>query len=164
MLKSKMSPYLSDGSRLSDVIAAIQAMGSYKFYWLNFATWSDRISGDETRADYWQRVFEEHPEFFRLDSARNGAALVWRRQYPKRFHVDLERRLTVEEYKKLSEEEKKRVSRDALSASDIKALIDTAVDLHSRALDQHKERRWWLPILTAVGALLGAILGAWLKK
>ena len=160
---TSLSPYLADNRRLADVIAAIQAMGTYKFYWQDFAGWAERISGDAAQADYWRRIFEDHPEFFRLDGDRQGAALVWRRQYPKRYHVDEERRLTVEEFLSLGEAEMERVSREPLSASDIRSLIDTAVGLHSRALDQQKERRWWLPLATAAAALLGGVIGAWLK-
>lgn len=158
-----LSPYLSDSRRLADVIAAIQVMGAYKFYWQDFAGWAERISGDAAQAGYWRGIFEDHPEFFRLDGERQGAALVWRRQYPKRFDVDEERRLTLDEMLELGEAELERISREPLSAADIRSLIDTAVDLHSRALDQQKERRWWLPLVTAVAALLGAVLGAWLK-
>jgi len=160
---TSLSPYLSDTRRLADVIAAIQVMGTYKFYWQDFAGWAERISGDATQGAYWRHIFEDHPEFFRLDGERQGAALVWRRQYPKRFHVDEERRLSTAEMLELGEVELERVSREPLSAGDIRTLIDTAVDLHSRALDQQKEKRWWLPLVTAVAALLGAVLGAWLK-
>ena len=160
---TSLSPYLADTRRLADVIAAIQVMGTYKFYWQDFAGWAERICGDAQQAAYWRRIFEDHPEFFRLDGERQGAALVWRRQYPKRFHVDEERRLTVAECLALGEAEMERVSREPLSADDIRTLIDTAVGLHSRALDQQKERRWWLPLATAVAALLGAVLGAWLR-
>ena len=160
---NSLSPYLADTRRLADVIAAIQVMGTYKFYWQDFAGWAERISGDAGQAAYWRNIFEDHPEFFRLDGDRLGAALVWRRQYPKRFHVDEERRLTAAEVLQLGEAEMERVSREPLSANDIRALIDTAVGLHSRALDQQKERRWWLPLLTALAALLGAVLGVWLR-
>ena len=160
---TSLSPYLADTRRLADVIAAIQVMGTYKFYWQDFAGWAERISGDAGQAAYWRGIFEDHPEFFRLDGERQGAALVWRRQYPRRFHVDEERRLTVAECMALGEAGMERVSREPLSADDIRSLIDTAVGLHSRALDQQKERRWWLPLATAVAALLGAVLGAWLK-
>ena len=42
-----LSPYLRDPNRLGDVIAAIQAMSTYKFYKLSFAGWADRMSADE---------------------------------------------------------------------------------------------------------------------
>ncbi|MDA2934785.1 hypothetical protein MYX82_10650 [Acidobacteria bacterium AH-259-D05] len=48
------SPYLNDPKRLADVIAAIQAAATYKFYKLDFGGWADRISGDESEADHWR--------------------------------------------------------------------------------------------------------------
>ena len=157
------SPYLSNEGRLADVVAAIQAMGTYKFYKLDFEVWADRITANPKQAYYWKNVFEQHPEFFRLDSERKKASLVWRRQYPKRYHVDLEKRLSTDEVDKLSEDQKKRVSRDPLNAEDIKALVDTAINLHSRALESERERKWWIPLVSGVGALVGAILGAFLR-
>ena len=157
------SPYLADSGRLADVIAAIQAMGTYKFYKLPFEGWADRITANKNQALYWKNVFEQHPEFFRLDSAREKASLVWRRQYPKRFHVDLEKRLSVEEFKALTDDQKNRVSRDPLTPGDIKALVDTAINLHSRALESEHERKWWIPLASsAIGGLFGAILGVFL--
>lgn len=104
---SSKSPYLADSGRLADVIAAIQAMGTYKFYKLTFEGWAaDRITANKNQALYWKNVFEHHPEFFRLDGAGGKASLVWRRQYPKRFHVDLEKRLSVEEFKALPDDQK----------------------------------------------------------
>jgi hypothetical protein len=103
------SPYLANSGRLADVIAAIQAMGTYKFYKLSFEGWADRITANKNQAFYWKNVFEQHPEFFRLDSAREKASLVWRRQYPKRFHVDLEKHLSVEKFKALPDDQKGRV-------------------------------------------------------
>lgn len=78
------SPYLREHNRLGDVIAAIQAMATYKYYKLEHAEWADRLVADKTQADKWKTIFIEHPEFFRLDSAREKASLVWRRQFPKR--------------------------------------------------------------------------------
>lgn len=68
MERSTDSPYVWCANRLADVLAAIQAMGSYKYYKLPFDQRADRISGDSSAADRWRTVFEEHPEFFRLDS------------------------------------------------------------------------------------------------
>jgi hypothetical protein len=136
-------------------------MGSYKFYKLDFAAWADRISGDSTKAEYWRKVLEEHPEFFRLDTAKEKASLIWRRQYPKLFHVDQERKLTRQEFDDLPATEKARVSRVALAAGDIQSLMQAAIDLHSRAIEHQRERRWWIPLLaSATGGLIGALVGA----
>ena len=161
-MATEKSPYLCDG-RLADVIAAIQAMGTYKFYKLDFEGWADRITANKNQSQYWKNLFEQHPEFFRLDGERQRASLVWRRQYPKRFHVDLEKRLSLEEFKALPDDQKKRVSRDPLTPNDIKTLIDTAINLHSRAIESEHERRWWIPLASsAVGGLVGAGLGVFL--
>lgn len=155
----KESPYLKDPNRLGDVIAAIQAMAVYKFYKQSFEDWADRISADKGQAHKWEKVFIEHPEFFRLDGARQKASLVWRRQFPRRYDVDRERVFTVEEYSALSPAQSERVSRIPLSSGDIKALVDTAVNLHSRALEYQKDRRWWVALASAVGGLVGALVG-----
>lgn len=155
-----MSAYLNEPGRLGDVIAAIQAMATYKFYKLTFEDWADRISADKQRSDHWRRVFEEHPEFFRLDGERKRASLVWRRQYPRRYHVDEQRMLTIEELDSLPETiRSNRISRTPLAASDISTLVNTAINLHSRALEAKKETRWWLPLAATVGSLIGAIIG-----
>jgi len=161
--KSALSPYLTDSRRLGDVIAAIQAMATYKFYKLPFEGWADRIAADASSSEKWKRVFLEHPEFFRLDTKKEKASLVWRRQFPKRYDVDTEKVLTSTEYSALSTDEKLRVSRIPLSSSDIKALVDTAVNLHSRALEHQKDKRWWVALASAVGGLAGSLLGALFK-
>lgn len=43
------SPYITEAGRLSDVIAAIQATATYRFYKLDFEGWADRIKcGQDT--------------------------------------------------------------------------------------------------------------------
>jgi hypothetical protein len=157
--KTALSPYLRDANRLGDVIAAIQAMATYKFYKLPFAGWADRMSADESQTEKWKTVFVEHPEFFRLDSARAKASLVWRRQFPKRYDVDAERVLSSAEYNALNTAQQLRVSRVPLSSADIKALVDTAVNFHSRALEHQKDRRWWVALGVLPAALLAPFLG-----
>lgn len=160
------SPYLKDDARLGDVIAAIQAMSIYKFYKLDFAGWSDRISGDPEKCEHWKQVFVEHPEFFRLDAAREKASLVARRQHPKNYDVDARKQIETDEFRSMDASKKGRISRSPLSHGEMASLIQTAVELHSRAMDQAKDRRWWLPVLTAfigaasgiAGTLLGALL------
>lgn len=159
-MSSKKSPYVVTPDRLADVIAAIQAMGVYKFHLRRFDAWAQAISGDVSKGAHWKKVFEEHPEFFRLDTERERASLVWRRQLPKRFDVDSERQLSEAEFVSLPPQERKRVSRAPLSPSDIKTLVDTAINLHSRAVEIQREGRWWIPLVSsAIGGLVGAILG-----
>jgi hypothetical protein len=173
------SPYLSEPDRLADVIAAIQALGSYKFYKLTFARWSERISGSEDDAAHWERVFKDHPEFFRLDGDRAKASLVWRRQFPRRFDVDAGKIITAADDARDGDHDDieatranlravdERLSREPLSSDEIKILIDAAIDLHSRALEAKKESRWWFPlmvaVLAAVASFSGAVLAAFIK-
>ncbi len=86
-MHKKANPYLKE-HRLADVIAAITALGTYKFYKLDFKGWSRRISGTAKDPAHWQLVFKEHPEFFRVNSGDNKASLVWRRQFPRNYDVD----------------------------------------------------------------------------
>ncbi|MGF6858470.1 hypothetical protein [Paraburkholderia sp. CI3] len=155
-----LSPYLSDPNRLADVIAAIQVMATYGYYKLSFAEWADRISADLEQAERWRKVFLEHPEFFRLDSAREQASLVWRRQFRKRYDPRAGGEISGDEFYALDALRRSEISRLPLTASDIKMLIDTAVNLHSRALEHQKDKRWWIPLASAVGALIGSIVGA----
>ena len=153
------SPYLKPG-RLADVVAALQALSTYKFYKLTFEDWADRLSADKSQTDRWKQVFLEHSEFFRLDGNKEKVSLVWRRQFPKRFDVDTERSISIEEFEAYDLARKERVSRNPLSAGDIEVLLKTAVDLHARALEEKKESRWWVPLATAVlGAIVGLAIG-----
>ncbi len=154
------SPYLKDDNRLADVIAAIQAMGLYKFYKLDFNAWADRIVADPEQGEYWRTIFKEHPEFFRLNENRDRASLVWRRQHQRRYDVDARRELTHGEYLALDQERRVRISRSPLSADEIRSLIDTATNLHARALERKKDSRWWV---TGVIGLAGVIIGALLR-
>jgi hypothetical protein len=153
------SPYLKPG-RLADVIAALQATSTYKFYKLTFEEWADRLSADKTQTERWRLVFVEHPEFFRQDGDKVKVSLVWRRQFPKRYDVDTERVISAQEYNELTETQKLRISRVPLTATDLEVLVRTAVDLHSRALEEKKASRWWVPLATAVlGVLAGLAAG-----
>jgi hypothetical protein len=55
------SPYLADSGRLADVIAAIQALGTYKFYKLSFEGWADRITANKNQALYLKKRFRTAP-------------------------------------------------------------------------------------------------------
>ena len=155
------NPYLKPG-RLSDVIAAITALGTYRYYKLSFDTCAERIANRPDQAERWASILREHPEFFRVSDEGKRASLVWRRQHPKRFDVKRFVEISREEFDALPPEETKLISRRPLDASEITALITVAVNLHERALEHQKASRWWLPIATSLLAFLGAVLGTWL--
>jgi len=144
------SPYLKD-QRLADVIAAIQVMSTYKFYKLDFCGWTKKITGTKEDPEYWKLLFEEHPEFFRLNNDKQKASLVWRRSHQRNYHVDEEKILEKSKIDKLPGDEKsERISRAPLNNSDIATLISTAIDLHTRAIESEKEKRWLVPSLVSI--------------
>jgi hypothetical protein len=160
-MKPTDSPYLAASGRLGDVIAAIQAMGTYKFYKLDFSAWADRISGDTSQGNHWREIFEQHPEFFRLDSQRKRASLVWRRQHQKLFDVDKEAKISREEYRELTPDKQARLSRMPLASSELATLINAAIELHSRALARKQDTRWWISgVMSLVGVVVGIVLKA----
>jgi hypothetical protein len=78
--------------------------------------------------------------------------------------VDQQRELSFAEYQALSDEERVRISRAPLNSSDISVLINTAINLHTRAIEQNREYRWLSsPLFSLLGVALGALLG-WLSK
>ena len=157
------SPYLEDPSRLADVIAAIQALGAYPKYMAQPETWSKRISGTPDRARHWQKVFEEHPEFFRFSQQPAGSvSLIWRQQQRKRYDADRLEVILHDQYILLDDAEKQRLSREPLAPDQINALIDVATNMHARAIEHKREIRWWFaPLLGFLGAAAGGLLTGW---
>jgi hypothetical protein len=160
------SPYLTAG-RLNDVLAAIQTMALYRYYRAPASEWTELISGSKEKKDEqrWQEVFNDHPEFFRRSVAHAGDyALVWRRALPRRSHYITKAIITSNEYDKLSEDEKKYYSRPQVPESQIKTLMDLAVSLHQRAIDQARDWRWWVaPAVAAGSSFIGALIGGLAK-
>ncbi|MDP2214098.1 hypothetical protein [Phenylobacterium sp.] len=158
------NPYLTDG-RLGDVVAAITVLGTYPFYKLSPARWAKRIGGSEQRADHWRRVFLEHPEFFRLASDEKFS-LVWRRQFRRNYRVDDVHEVDPDYAIDGTTEDL--VSRRPLEPAEVIELVNVAIKLHDRALEQDKTRLWWMPLAAAavslVSVLVGAILSALLSQ
>lgn len=42
---------------------------------------------------------------------------------------------------------------------ELTSLIKLAVELHTRALDEEKTAKWWVPVASGVLSLVGAIAG-----
>ncbi|EGV43576.1 N-carbamoyl-L-amino acid amidohydrolase [Bizionia argentinensis JUB59] len=159
------SPYIKYENRLADVLAAIQVMAIYRFYKLDFESWSMRISGDKSNSAHWKKIFEEHPEFFRFNNDEGKVSLAWRRSKQRRYHVDLNKEITLEEINNLSTTEaKERISRSPLNSTEIQSLITTAIDLQGRAFENKKDSRWWIvPLVSSISGLIGVLVGALIK-
>ena len=57
----------------------------------------------------------------------------------------------------LSDDEKKKFSRRPLDPEHVQALINSAVQMHSAAISQQKDKRWWVAI---VASLAGVVLAS----
>ena len=85
------SPYLSSSHRLADVLAGIQVMGAYAWASRKSASWAEKLVKPLSAPD-WNRIFAEHPEFFRVSS--EWVSLRWRHGYDRNFSVALARELS----------------------------------------------------------------------
>ena len=158
----KRSAYLKQG-RLSDVIAALQIMAAGERPEKSIKGWARELSYDDSDAEVgrWTTVFKEHPEFF-LDYKLQGdptlkSALRWR-YTNKRYDSK-----TGKEYKpheKVPEEQRSNLTTKPLTSDAIVALMNTAIELHSRAIEELTASRWWVPVLAALLGFIGALLGA----
>lgn len=156
----KDSPYLKE-CRLGDVIAAIQVLAYYKFYRLNLEDWAERITGDRSNAGSLKELLFDHPEFFQLsgDEGPQKAALVARRSFTRSYDVDLAREIPKPEVMERRDDAASwsRLSRRPLTPDETAVLIGTAVDMHSRAIEQQQASRWWVPLAGAVLGFLGGL-------
>jgi hypothetical protein len=125
-----------------------------------FEKCAERISNKPEDADRWRDILSEHPEFFRIRAKEKRVSLVWRRQHPKIYDTRNHIEIKPEEFRALVVEDKKRISRRPLSPSEITALINVAISLNERALEQKKARKWWVPIVIGVLAFIGSLIGA----
>jgi hypothetical protein len=153
-----MKPYLQAG-RLQDVIAALTALGTYRYYKIDYEKCAEKIANQPGDAQKWKTILGQHPEFFR-DSDTTRVSLIWRRQFQKRYSADLQRELDFIEYTALTSAEKGKLSRRPLDAMELTSLIRLAVDLHTRALDEEKTAKWWVPLMQGALALAGVVIGA----
>ncbi|OIQ40133.1 MAG: hypothetical protein BM560_14155 [Roseobacter sp. MedPE-SWde] len=156
------SPYLVNDDRLSDVLSAIQTLGTYRFYKLKPESWSARISGDSSQGKRWEQIFRQHPEFFRFSSDDTKVSLVLRRQKPKLFDVDSLEVVTRAERDNRDSAGQARITRSPLAEGELQMLIDVASNLHSKALQDRQDSRWWLPFLATVFSAVMGLAGVWL--
>jgi hypothetical protein len=157
----KTSPYLINSNRLGDVIGAIQVLGSFPWHAIKKEHWERHFGFAHSPDGLWDVVFEEHPEFFRIE--KNGdVALRWRFAYERTYDPTKNRDYTpAQRDTKLTKMQREKLHRRPLGTDQISALMDVAVELHGRALAQAQDKRWKIPLYSSfAGGLLGAILGA----
>ncbi|GAA0597236.1 hypothetical protein GCM10009416_39360 [Craurococcus roseus] len=149
------SPYLKP-DRLQIVIALIQAMAARDKYKDIATNWRAKVFFAAPDLDL-QNVLREHPEFFRQSPTEPDKwSLVQRRFMPRAG---------------LNDSRGEQGERIALNDTQVKMLVDLAIGLHAKQVEQYKDRRWFISLaLPALGTLLGAVLGAtatiagsWLK-
>jgi hypothetical protein len=162
------SPYLK-GGRLADVIAALQIMAAGERPEREIKGWAKELSyiDLEAEVDKWSAVFKEHPEFFLVYHLKHDvtpkAALRWR--YTNRLYDSKTgKEYTPQEKEELPEQQRWLLTTRPLTSDAVAALMNTAIELHSRAIEELSASRWWVPIMAAClgfgGALLGAIVAA----
>lgn len=155
------SVYLANQHRLTDLIAAIQAMGSYRYSSRTVDKW-EQILKKPKSSESWVTIFREHPEFFRASWRDKGEhQLVLRRAQDKVYDTNTGALITVAQYFALSEPQRSIYSRKPLSNEQIISLIEIAVKLQNQAVARRQELRWWIPVLTG---LLGVAAGAIVKS
>jgi hypothetical protein len=159
----EMAPYLIKG-RLADVIAAIQVMASAERPERKIKDWAhelDRNREDDTIAR-WTSVFQEHREFFltyRLPGELDlKAALRWR-YVLKTFDSKTGKEYTPVEIEALTDEKRWSLTTKPLAGDQIETLLNTAIALHTRAMEELGAARWWVPLIAALLGFVGAILG-----
>ena len=169
----KRSPYLTSG-RLADVIAALQIMGAGERPEKTIEGWTKELSHGDSESDLekWTSVFTQHPEFFLVyhlpSDTTLKAALRWR-YTNKLYDSNSGKEYTPAERETLTERQRSLLTTKPLTSDAVASLMDTAIELHSRALEELSASRWWVPILAAClgfgGAVLGAIIAAlWTHK
>jgi hypothetical protein len=120
---------------------------------------------DASTMERWKRVFLEHREFFLVYTLQGQdelkAALRWR--YINRLYdARTGKEFTPEEKERLPPEQRASLTTRPLAGDLVAALMTTAIELHSRALEELGAARWWIPLGSAGLSLLGVIIGAFL--
>jgi hypothetical protein len=157
------SPYLKPG-RLADVLAALQIMAAGQRPEGRIDWWVKQLSPGlgENQTKRWTAVFQEHPEFFLVYSLENDAALKaalrWR-YTNKLYDHKTGKEYTQQEKEALPQDEQYLLTTRPMDGETVSILLKTAIELHSRAIEEFTARRWWVtPAVGFGGVAFGALL------
>ena len=155
------SPYIANPNRLSDLIAAIQVLGTYKYASRHLEKWEKRLGRTPVSAVNWKTVFDQHPEFF--TTQESDVSLVWRRSRERNYDTFARKLLSREDAIELAKEDneahEKRLTRPPLDTIEVSKLVDIAISLHEREIRHAQERRWWITAVVAVVGLIISVAG-----
>jgi hypothetical protein len=158
--------------RLGDVIAALQVMGSNERAEDSIEGWTRKFDDPTERnsIQHWRTIFKGHPEFFKVYTlnGQEKAALRWR--YARRYYDHRKNKeLSPEEAAALPQNEKELLTGKVLTDAQLQVLVETAIELHAKAVTAHQDRRWVLTligpaVIGLVGVVVGAVLGHFLPS
>jgi hypothetical protein len=164
MKRQAFSPYLEKPTRLADIVAAIQILGTDRYEKRRLEAWAKYLGDQPTSDRSWKHLFEKHPEFFGMEEER--AFLVWRRAQA-RYDPDTEKEYSFDQIEQLKKQDPTvddRLFRKPLTESQITTLINAAIAMQVQANAFEERRRWWVPaVLSSAATLLAVIVGALLK-
>ena len=138
-------PY-TNPDRLADVMALIQVLALHGYRHRSDKGLTDTMQGSPRSAAAWQEIAQQHPEFFRVNTEeRLSVSLVSRHVLPKDDN-----------------------GRRELPSDFTSILLETAMNLHDRQIEQANRWKTYIPIVVAVTAgaftIFGIFLQSWLSS
>jgi hypothetical protein len=169
------SHYL-EKDRLANVIAAIQILGvsdrssGTLNRWVAELEASEELTAEQLNTSpikfaerkKWSTVFEQHPEFFKTYTLRGEPRVLLRLRYAQsaNFMPKNGAASATPEAKPEGAEESGSIASKPLTADQIEVLINTAIELHDRAVEADRGPERFRPFLMAtIGAVLGTVAG-----
>lgn len=118
-------------------------------------------SHDAATIDTWTNGFREHREFFLIYQLPGEqdlkAALRWRYAF-KTLDAESGKEYTPAEIQALAEKQRWLLTSKSLGGEQIQTLLNTAIGLHARAMEELRESRWSVSVFAAILAFVGGIL------
>ena len=112
----------------------------------------------------WTKVFNEHREFFVTYKfeGKPKAALRWRYTH-KNWDPKTDQEYSGSQRQNIPQEQLVRLTSKPLSGEQIDTLLNTAIALRARAMEELIASRWWVTLFQAGLGFLGALMGGFLS-
>jgi len=122
-------------NRLADVIRLITVLAIDKHAFRTIGNLQDAIRGLPSSAKTWLEIAHQHPEFFRPNGGETSIALLIRSYLP------------------INEDN----TREPLSIEETQKLIDVAISMYEKEIEQSQKHSHLFPLIVAGIALFGVI-------